>query len=477
MVGPELYYVYDGRMSPYEANRIEKWTHPPIKFFVRFYKLLIPCSSIFLCIPLGGSIILISLFVLTLFYLLRGVGRVRNPVYHKFITTLVLDLQRSELRQNYESTKSYDFDISCLPPLYHQNKFKLCPKISNLPNHHFDWLLSKLFSVFVYPGSVRFSFFRNSKNHAKYRYQLTTSYKGSRVKLQCNSRQILDTMYAVASFRRHNTLVIVCKGNYSFYESRGMTSWVRRGYPCIGWNHCGYGYSTGSPTGRQEKEAILTLVSYAVEVLGYPVENILLHGNSIGGFTACFASAAFPDIHGLILEATFDDISSLVPALVPRFLPRNLITRILRYCYDLDNISYLLQYRGPLTLIRKTEDILMRSEPRNLGSNRINFVLLEVMKQRYGDLFTSEDCFEGVQLWLSADSGEICEIEKDFDRIPCVTYLENYNSLALQETSLCFKKELALFIATQFLKNQNSPHSSYLSSQFYRPPTHIPSNN
>ena len=306
LVGPELYYIYDGSMSPYEANRIERWTHPPIKFFTRFYKLLILCSSVFLFLPLGGSIILTSLFALSLIYLLRGVGRINNPVYHKFITTLVLDLKMCVERQSYDSTKSYDFDISCLPPLYHQNKFKLSPKTSELPNHYFDWLLSKIFSVFVYPGSVRFSFYRKSRNHSKCRYQLTTSYKGSRVKLQCNSRQILDTMYAVPSFRRHNTLVIVCKGNYSFYESHGMTSWVRRGYPCIGWNHCGYGYSTGSPTGRQEKEAILTLVSYAVEVLGYPVENILLHGNSIGGFTACFASAAFPDIHGLILEATFD---------------------------------------------------------------------------------------------------------------------------------------------------------------------------
>ena len=473
LVGPELYYIYDGTMSPYEANHIEKWTHPPFKFFNRFYKLFILCSSIFIFLPLGEFVALISLFVFSLLYLLRGLGRARNPVYRKFITTLALDLKTCGEKQNYESTKSYDFDITYLPPLYHQNKFKLCPKISKLPKHHFDWLLSKIFSVFVYPGSIRFSFYRNSRNHAKYRYQLTKSYKGSRVKLQCNSRQVLDTMYAVPSLMRHNTLVIVCKGNYSFYESHGMTSWVRRGYPCIGWNHCGYGYSTGSPTGRQEKEAILTLVSYAVEVLGYPISNILLHGNSIGGFTACFAAAAFPDIHGLILEATFDDIRNLIPALVPRFLPRKLITRILRYCYDLDNISYLLQYRGPLTLIRKTEDILMRSEPENLGSNRMNFVLLDVMKLRYGHLFINEDCFERVQLWLSADLGEICEIEKNFNRNPCVTYLENYNSLSQQETSLCFKKDLALFIATQLLKNQNSPHSSYLSSQFFEPPTHI----
>lgn len=71
---------------------------------------------------------------------------------------------------------------------------------------------------------------------------------------------------------------------------------------------------------------------YATEKLGFTEENIIIFGWSIGGFTATWAAMNNPGIHGLILDATFDDVLTLAMARMPKVIDgivRNVIRKYL----------------------------------------------------------------------------------------------------------------------------------------------------
>lgn len=133
-------------------------------------------------------------------------------------------------------------------------------------------------------------------------------------------------------------------------------------------------------------------------------------------------------------------------------------------------------YKGPVTLIRKTDDILMRSEIDEVSTNRANFLLLELIKKRYGSVFTSEESLESVRIWLGVEEDVRCEIEKQLDKEKCSNHLENFDSSLLEGLSDSFKQEIAVFLASQFMKNQKGPHSSVLNFDYIQPPAHVPWN-
>ena len=277
MRGPRLYYSYlDGKLSAYIPNQTEARSDRYIRIVSRFWTLfIIFFFSFCTLVPFGGLVVppfLTSLFIL---FLVRGVGRFRNTTYRQFILDLNLDTRQCLQQREYTCTKYYDFDITTLPPLFNQNQSRLTPNTPKPPTHPFDTCLASVLSCFVYPGSVRFSSYRASYDLAAARHNIISNFNGVRARLQCNSNQILDTLYAKPKYLVPNLLAISCVGNLSYQELGGMNHWLRKGYAALGWNHCGYGYSSGSPTGRQEKEAILTIVSYAVQVLGYPHDRLV----------------------------------------------------------------------------------------------------------------------------------------------------------------------------------------------------------
>ncbi|KAK0169170.1 hypothetical protein PV327_011735, partial [Microctonus hyperodae] len=129
-----------------------------------------------------------------------------------------------------------------------------------------------------------------------------------------------------------DTLVITCEGNCGFYEVGLMSTPLGKGYSVLGWNHPGFGGSTGSPFPEAEINGIETVMKYAMEKLGFTEENIIIFGWSIGGFTATWAAMNNPGIHGLILDATFDDVLPLATARMPKVIDgivRNVIRKYL----------------------------------------------------------------------------------------------------------------------------------------------------
>lgn len=58
-------------------------------------------------------------------------------------------------------------------------------------------------------------------------------------------------------------------------------------------------------------------MQFAIQRLGFKPEEILLYGWSIGGFPACWAAANYPNIRGLIVDASFDDLIPLAKGRMP----------------------------------------------------------------------------------------------------------------------------------------------------------------
>ena len=56
-------------------------------------------------------------------------------------------------------------------------------------------------------------------------------------------------------------------------------------------------------------------MQFAIHHLGFRPDQIILHGWSIGGFTASCLAMNYPDVKGVIIDASFDQ---LLPLAVPR---------------------------------------------------------------------------------------------------------------------------------------------------------------
>lgn len=51
----------------------------------------------------------------------------------------------------------------------------------------------------------------------------------------------------------------------------------------------------------QEQAAIDCVINFAIEKLNFPVDRIILYGWSIGGYTATWAAANYPEIYSLVM--------------------------------------------------------------------------------------------------------------------------------------------------------------------------------
>ena len=111
-----------------------------------------------------------------------------------------------------------------------------------------------------------------------------------------------------------NTLVICAEGNAGFYEIGVITSPLTCGYSVLGWNHPGFGGSTGNPYPQNEINGFDAVINFAVTKLGYSLDNIYIFAWSIGGFPAAWAASQYPELKGLMIDASFDDVLPLARA-------------------------------------------------------------------------------------------------------------------------------------------------------------------
>lgn len=96
-------------------------------------------------------------------------------------------------------------------------------------------------------------------------------------------------------------------------------------------------------------------MQFAIHKLGFQPENILLFGWSIGGYSTLVAAAQYPDVRGVVLDATFDDLWKLVVPRTPSIISGIMDVAIRQYA-NLNNTDLISHYDGPVLLIRRTDD-------------------------------------------------------------------------------------------------------------------------
>jgi pimeloyl-ACP methyl ester carboxylesterase len=129
---------------------------------------------------------------------------------------------------------------------------------------------------------------------------------------------------------------------------------------------------------------------YAIEKLQFSINNIIIFAWSIGGYSACWTAVNYQDIHGLILDAIFDDVLPLAQRQMPK-LTSKFVEKTIRYYLDLNNIQLLKYYNGPFYLIRRTQDEIMNTIRGEFESNRANEILLDILPYRYPFIYNNND--------------------------------------------------------------------------------------
>jgi len=128
---------------------------------------------------------------------------------------------------------------------------------------------------------------------------------------------------------------------------------------------------------------------YAIEKLHFSVQNIIIFAWSIGGYSACWTGVHYPDIHGLILDAIFDDVLPLAQRQMPLYTSK-FVEKTIRYYLNLNNIQLLKLYNGPFYLIRRTQDEIMNLISGKFESNRANEILFYILPYRYPLIYNND---------------------------------------------------------------------------------------
>ncbi len=116
-----------------------------------------------------------------------------------------------------------------------------------------------------------------------------------------------------------------------------------RGFSVFAYDYPGYGYSTGRPTESRAYNAIEVAYSYLTDAQDVPPEQIILHGQSLGGGPSTYLAAKKP-VAGLILESTFATVFQV--AVPVRILPFE----------KFPNIRRIGKIDCPLLIIHGTND-------------------------------------------------------------------------------------------------------------------------
>lgn len=142
------------------------------------------------------------------------------------------------------------------------------------------------------------------------------------------------------------------------------------------------------------------MYQYATEELNFAPKDIILYGWSIGGFPVSYIAMSHPDIGGVIIDASFDDIIPLALPRMPEVLSRMTIDCCRNY-FNLQNSKLIVEYPGPIRVIRRNADeiITTASIP---ASNRGNELLTAILERRYPKIFTDEDVIPYVERWLAS---------------------------------------------------------------------------
>ncbi|CAI4228872.1 unnamed protein product [Auanema sp. JU1783] len=348
----------------------------------------------------------------------RFIGRSMDPLYKEFIG-IYAKARASGKPEDNDALKQFDFELFGVNADYTALPNK--DLWYNQPNETNANPFTKIASLYaiksfgrhmLYPGSMALLNYLLHNNLQLARGLLVTRKGGKRVWIRSTQGDLIDAMYVSAPEfvpdERKDTLVICCEGNAGFYEIGIVSTPAELGYHVLGWNHPGFGESSGLPYPERTLAAADSVMQYAINVLKFKEENIVLFGWSIGGYPSSWLAANYPKIKGLVLDATFDDVLPLAIARMPKFLS-GVVEYAVRNHFNLEIHRILAKYKGPLRLIRRLQEEILTTddtggEEEKRASNRANFLLKEVIKVRHPDVIHNLEPL--VDRWLAMSPNE-----------------------------------------------------------------------
>ena len=159
--------------------------------------------------------------------------------------------------------------------------------MKNVPKHIASWLLLNSFGLkLIYPGSIQLLQASISEPLQDGRAQCVMEKGAKRHKIVTSDGNYIDTMFfdrRAKNSKYGETLVISCDGNAGFYEIGVLGTPTEVGYSVLGWNHPGFGGSSGSPYPQEEANAADAVMQFAIHSLGFRPDQVIVHGWSIGG--------------------------------------------------------------------------------------------------------------------------------------------------------------------------------------------------
>lgn len=501
---PKLYKEYgDGSTHKfYEPGGLEKWgdqiistlsmmwnisyyTSPLIvTFLYRRGYFVAESITTFGKLTTGiGLLVVISLCM-------RGIGRSQNKVYSKFIKALETARANATSDEAKNSLRAFDFEFKYWPV-----DFSVADKagdktkgdtrktkpfwMASLPCEVVAYIAIHSFGIrMIYPGSVKLIQSYLQPMLIQGRAKLIEEDHAKRYKLRAIDNNHVDTVFVDNRDVTTNgkTLVICSEGNAGFYEIGILTTPLALKYSVIGWNHPGFGGSTGNPYPDQDQNAIDAVMQFAIQKLGFLPENIILFGWSIGGYSSLYAATQYPEVKGLILDATFDDVLQLALPRMPQSISGIVRVAIRRYV-NLNNAELLNQYNGPVLLIRRTEDEVI-AEDMDVATNRGNNLLISLLKYRYPNIYKPNEISHITNILAKP-------IEKTTDNTTdqlCLSLLMSYISqndksfpleIGVDYTSEQ-RIQLAEYLLYKHLLDFKSSHCTPLPADYFQMPWSVP---
>jgi len=441
----------------------------------------------------------ITLIYFGAFYV-RGMGRVFNPVYRQFIDILTksskLTPDSKLLLSNYDfSFGAWPIDFSVLGRedvsfILSQEEKTNWQAFKDLPKHIGSWILLHSFGIkLIYPGSIQLLQASISGPLQEGRAQQILEKGGKRFKVVASDGNIIDTMFFDRRGQENElgkTLVISCDGNAGFYEIGVLGTPLEKGFSVLGWNHPGFGGSTGTPFPQFEVNAADAVMQFALERLGFIPEQIIIHGWSIGGFTASFLAMSYPDVRGVVIDASFD---KLLPLAVPR-MPR-LLEPLVKYAVknfvSLEIAEQLKRYPGPVRIVRRAIDEMVTTDMEFVKCNRGNDLLVQLLSHRYPNLCREEAQITALWNFLASISNVQKEILSSLptkqkeaalqaflegDRTTFPSDLGDDNSDLTSEEKTVY----LLSLADIYLEEVDSSHCTPLPTEKFNIPWNSPEN-
>uniref|UniRef100_A0A5K3FKD0 AB hydrolase-1 domain-containing protein n=2 Tax=Mesocestoides corti TaxID=53468 RepID=A0A5K3FKD0_MESCO len=335
--------------------------------------------------------------------ILRGVARLMNPSYKRFVITY-LDAEETLDQTLIDALTLYgfrypwpaQFDVRELEP-------DLLIEHKTIPTRHLEtssihspflWLLAKTIGIrLVYPGCLGLFNSWALEPRMKALESLRATYNIRRVGLITREGLFVESFYADRrkdESEKGKILVICCEGNVGFAEIGIVSTPLTAGYSVLAWNHPGFGSSSGLPFPEHELNAMEAVVLFATQYLHFELPDIRLFGWSIGGFPATWAGMHFPNIGGLILDATFDTLDELSKNALP-FLRESVPVAVVRRYFDLNNLAQITEYPGPILIMRRSHDeIISTNSTEQILSNRGNNLVVGLLKYRFPHLFNDD---------------------------------------------------------------------------------------